>query len=300
MEKIWSDALGTVNDVIAGAVLLAPYLVVLTVALLLFGLLYDLITPYHDKELIRGDRGTTDGAIAVVLSRSGAYVGITVAMIGSLIMNPTQGLGDRLQLFGVDGLAIVATFCLLYWPLDWAVLYRIPNCEELQRGNIAVAWVEFSVYVGLGLIMGAAFSGGGQDWWPGLGSALMFTVFGVVTLLAVYRLYVFCRRVFTYDIKVEGLLCRNDLGTAADASSVILALSIVIACAIAGDFTGWVNDITTYVAAALTAIPVVMAWRAFARWSLRKMGYGDSDPAEILAAFTVLGVGTLMGVLLVI
>lgn len=248
---------GDINPLQVGA-----YTVVGVFILAVYMLMHDLITSHNDHELME------DGKIAPALNRSGAYFGLLLAMTGSLVMSKAS-FEDNLPMFAVDGIIAVVVFLLAHFLIDFVVLRRVNNQDVVGRGNLAVAILEAFTYIGLGLIVGAAFSGDGdQSFWAGMGSAVAFSGIGLVTLMIIYVAYDVAWKI-VHKFWIDNAVAADNRAAALDAGSLLLSMSIVLWFAIAGDHEGtFARDFGSYAEAGVNGIVILMAARALALLAL--------------------------------
>ncbi len=236
-----------------GLVGIIPYLAVAFGLLFVYKALHDAITRYDDREELRRDNS------AAGLTRAGAYLGVVIAMGGSLINSDLPMFID-FAMFALDGVFAVVIFTVATFAFDWAILWKNNNAKQVAAGNKAVAIVEACAFVALGIIMNASFSGGGGGFWTGMLSALVFSIIGLATLLVIYLVFVRLYR-WRYHCDVEREVEDGNEAMALEAGGVLLAMSITLWCSISGDFFGWILDILSYAIAALSSVVAVgLAW----------------------------------------
>lgn len=230
-----------------------PYLAVAFGLLFVYKLLHDKLTHYDDREQLR------QGNSAVGLTRAGAYLGVVIAMGGSLINSDLPVLLD-FAMFALDGVFAVIIFTFASFAIDWVTLRKIDNASLVAADNKAVAILEACAYIALGVIMNASFSGGGGGFWTGMASALVFSLIGLATLLAIYVVFELLYR-WRYHCEVEREIEKGNVAMAIETGGVLLAMSITLWCSISGDFFGWLLDILSYAIAALSSVVAVgLAW----------------------------------------
>lgn len=244
------NALETIS---IGLVGILPHLATGLLLLFAYRLIHDWITPFNDKEQLQG------GNIAASLSRGGAYLGILIAQVGSLF-HKEGNYWLELGMFVADGVIATVMFTVAAYVLDYFILRKVNNYEQLAAGNKAAGVVECCGYVSLGIIMAAAFTGGGQEFWPGIGSAALFSAVGLMTVVTIYALYgLWWKRRAQCWIDEE--VGRGNLAAAIDAGLLMVAMSITLAFSISGDFTGWFDDIVSYAVAAVSSVVAVSIGR---------------------------------------
>ena len=114
------------------------------------------------------------------------------------------------------------------------ILRRVNNDEAVAKGNVAGGPVEFSTYVGTGIIMNGAFSGEGG----GLGAAAVFFILGQIALVVAFYLdAAVSRRNIREEIELKG-----NIAEGIDMAGVLIAVSIILRASIIGPFTGWISE----------------------------------------------------------
>lgn len=265
----------------------------------LFQWVFNRLTPYNDRDV------KLSGNKAARLTRQGATLGYLIAIQGTLL-NHFASQTARVETFALDGVVAMAVFALMYYAVDAAVLRHVHNDVEIAKGNRAVAMVEASAYVALGLVMNASFGGGGDPTLvAGLASAALFSAIGMVTVLLVYTVYT-----IGWKLRGCGLDEQVRLGNraaAVEAGSLLLAISISLWFSIIGDFTGWVHDIVTYAEAAAYSVAAVMVGRSLVSLLTHGLGrtkkgvhHGSMKKAVIVGMVSIacgigMGVYTLFG-----
>lgn len=254
------------NDSLTQSALHAlPFLGIAAVLMLIFRVVFDKLTPYNDRQVAKS------GNKAARLTRRGAYLGYIVAIAGSLIMSKQPYKAD-LMMFALDGVVALAVFVVMYFAADLVILQRINNATEIEKGNVAVATVEFCAYLALGVVMNASFAGGGdRSVASGMLNAALFSAVGLLTVMAVYTVYT-----IGWSLRGCGLDNQVRLGNraaAVEAGSLLVAVSVALWGSIIGDFTGWANDLKTYAIAMIYGVVAVSTGRLFASLVLtRNMG----------------------------
>lgn len=271
-----------------------PFLLIGFACLYVYTLVHDQITPFDDKaELRRGN-------IAAALSRGGAYLGILIALVGSLT-EPNNTYQGELGMFAADGLIATLFFIGAGYAFDYVILHKIDNADQLAAGNKSAGFVEGCGYIAQGVVLSAAFSGGGQEFWPGILSAILFGALGLVTISVVYVLYglAWKRRAGCW---IDQEIANGNLAAGIDAGSLVLAMSITLWFSISGDFTGWTDDIASYFVAALSSIAAVSIGRSLSGLTFaRNMGKTQggthhSNPAKaIITALVSVGCAFIAG-----
>lgn len=281
--------------VLLGLLGIFPYLLIELALLYGFKKIHDRITRYDDDAEIR------QGNLAAGIARGGMYLGLVLAMNGSLLTEQLDYLSDLLW-FAVDGLWAVVVMTLASFVLDKVVLPHVDNRKAVGEGNRAVAVVEAAGYIGLGVIMLASLAGGGaatlsQDF----ASGAVFAALGLGALVGVYGLFV-----LTYKMvrghKVSDEIAGGNVAIAIEAAGVLLGMSLVLGFSIIGDFQGWAQDILAFVIAALSgvlmvAVGQVVSRRLFVRGGtlLPDDSHGGNVASASINAMLLLAIGSTVG-----
>jgi len=144
--------------------------------------------------------------------------------------------------FGAVGVVLVS----LSGRLGVQLLLQSRLPKEIDRGNTAAGLAAGANYVGTGIITSRAIAGNGLH---DLGLALVFFVLAQLTLHIFATLF---RALTTYD-EAEQIAGEN-LAAALAYSGLLIAVSIVVARAVEGDFTGWVPAMKGYGLVLLTLL----------------------------------------------
>jgi len=125
------------------------------------------------------------GNMAVGLRRSGAQLGLAIAMLGVMSGNSQTNIYSDLIDTSLYGLVAVAFMWFSLVVTDKAVLPKIDNTAELKKGNIAVGFVEFGTLIMTGILAYASIKGDEG----GLLESLCYFLAGQVTLIALIIAY---------------------------------------------------------------------------------------------------------------
>jgi uncharacterized membrane protein YjfL (UPF0719 family) len=234
-----------------------PLLGISLVLLLVYRIVHDRITRFDDSEQV------SRGNAAVAVSRGGAYLGILVAQLGTFVLNDVDNFGERLRNHAINGAVALVVFTAATYVIDWFVLRKANNQDDLAAGNLSVAAVEFGSYVSLGAIMAAAFGGDdpGVSFAIGLLNAVVFSFVGLFSLMLVYTAYVKLWQVRT-KVHIDSEIDNHNVAAGIDAGSLLLSVGFVLACSIAGDHVSWSDDLITYGLAAVVAVVSITIARA--------------------------------------
>jgi uncharacterized membrane protein YjfL (UPF0719 family) len=113
---------------------------------------------------IRSKGRIAGGNLAAALRRGGAHVGLGIALLGVLLGNGVHGFwSDLLNCAGYGMLALLFMGSSLI-VADKLVLYAVDNHTEIEKGNVAVAFVECGLLVMTGIIAMASIYGEAGGW----------------------------------------------------------------------------------------------------------------------------------------
>ncbi len=236
--------------------------------LFVFRLVFNRLTPYDDMK-VKQNGGRA--AKAARITRFGAYLGYAIAVAGTFVMNHEPSFWGTVGMFAADGVVALIVFAIAYYAIDLTILRRINNAGEIEKGNTAVARVEFCAFVALGIIMNASFAGGGDsNVAAGFASAALFSAIGLLSVMAVYTVYTMGWAIRGCSLDTQVL--KGNKAAAIEAGSLLLALALTLWFSIVGDFVGWSDDIKSYAVAAIFSVAVVSVARSVTSLALIKMG----------------------------
>lgn len=240
-----------------------PYLVVAAALLLTYKVLHDWITEYDDRALLK------QGNKAVAITRAGAYLGVIFAATGSLINTGERTYWEGVGIFALDGIIAIGVLTTAVFLFDHMIVRGVKNSAHIAEGNFAIGFLEACAYISLGLITCAAFTGDGQEFFPGIGNAILFSFIGMGTLWVVYKAYCWAWMRFKKR-DVDALVASGNVPAAVDAGTLLIAVSITLWFSISGDFTGWWGDFVSYLLAVLSSTLIIPFGRLAAVWLLAK------------------------------
>jgi len=130
------------------------------------------------------DTEISDGNMAIGLRRSGAQLGLAIAMIGVLSGNTASDfIVDLLTTAGYGLLAVAFMFSSLL--VSNVLINRVDNTKALKENNIAVGFVEFGTLLTTGIIAFASIKGETG----GFISSLVYFVAGQFTMYLLVKFY---------------------------------------------------------------------------------------------------------------
>ncbi len=207
-----------------------------------------------------------NGNTAVGLRRAGLYLGIAIALSGAMD-GPSNGFFADLIQLAVDGLIITGFMFSSRFINDFLMLGNVNNDEECVRvfvdknggkttGNTAVGTVEAGMYIATGFILHGAVSGGGGNFFQGIGSAVLFFVLGQFALLVLGFFY---ELVTPFNVRNE--IKNNNIAAGIGLAGILTALGIVLMASISGPFTGWASDLAGFGIYSVYAIFMLLVFR---------------------------------------
>ncbi|GAB6144117.1 DUF350 domain-containing protein [Desulfocicer niacini] len=182
---------------------------------------------------------------AVALAVTGYYAGLVIAL-GGAIVGPSHGLVKDLIDLTLYGLLSILLLNLSTYLCDWVILYRFKIKDELLRDrNQGTGAVLFGTSMASGFVIYGAVSGVGG----GMDTAVVFWAMGQLLLLAVSKVYNF---ILPFDIHTE--IEKDNVAAGVAFSGTLIAMGVVLGLAAEGDFISWTDNITTFIAYAITGL----------------------------------------------
>lgn len=242
-----------------------PYIFGIVVLPMVYNLLFHLVQPVAERVFDSRWEGEALKARndASGVNRAGAYLGIVLALALSQLGSNGKGYWLSYGNFVASALITIVTFMIAHHILDRVVVRRVDNSGLVSQGNMAVALTESAAYVSIGLVIGGSFAGGGDSsFWSGIGNALLFSVLGTAVLMAFYTVYTLAWKRFRVDVDARiGEKPAGHIPSAIDAGSVLIAVAFTLFFSIAGDTTGWIDDIVHFFVAVAASTVLVPAGR---------------------------------------
>ena len=144
--------------------------------------------------------------------------------------------------FGVAGLALVEVTGLI--GIRLLLQSRLPN--EIARGNVAAGIAGGANFVATGIVTSHALAGNDLR---SVGLSLAFFLLAQVTLHVFVSLF---RALTTYDDAEQ--IHGENVAAAISYAGVLIAIAIIVARAVQGDFVGWAVSLRGYGSVLLAAI----------------------------------------------
>jgi uncharacterized membrane protein YjfL (UPF0719 family) len=201
------------------------------------------------------DAHIDDGNLAVGIRRAGLYLGIAIALAGSIGGESQNLLSDVLTL-SADGVLILLCLFSTRFINDKIMLGHINNDQECMRGNAAVGTVEACMYIATGFVINGSLSGLSNSLLESILSTIVFFLLGQFALLVFGYLY---ELITSYNVRDE--IKNNNLAAGIGLGGILIALGIILRASIEGPFTGWVTDIANFGIYALYGIIMLLIFR---------------------------------------
>ncbi len=210
------------------------YLVAVFIVFILAKLAYDVINRKFklNEELLVKDN------FAVALSVAGYYLGIVIA-IGGTIVGPSSGIIEDLIDIFFYGILAVLVMNFSIFINDKIILYKFDNVKEIiEDRNAGTGIIEFGNYIAVGLIIYGAISGEGGS----LLTALVFWILGLMALILAGLVYNF---ITPYDIHEQ--IERDNVAVGIAFAGVLLGMGNIVRFSLSGDFISWNENLINFV-----------------------------------------------------
>ncbi len=196
-----------------------------TLLYLVLAILMKVILDFRSGKLYKADEQIAGGNMAVGFRRSGAQLGLAIAMVGVLSGASSGGFVNDLVMTASYGLLAVGFMLVSLLVTDRAVLPNVNNTEELKEGNLAIGLVEFGTLVMTGIIAYASIKGDEG----GFISSLVYFVAGQVTVVLLVIAY---EKVFARKVNLVQSIVDNNLSAGIYLSGKIIAYGLILQSAI--------------------------------------------------------------------
>lgn len=251
----------------------------------LFGLLVVWLVKLADDKRAPFDEEKAmllESNLAVGLRKSGICLGLFLALAGVLSGKSPKIMADLWNFLQATIMIVILLF--VTFEIDKRIILRkVNNDEAVAKGNVAVGAVEFSTFVGTGIIMNGAFNGEGG----GLLAAGVFFALGQIALVIVFYLEAaISRRNIQEEIEIKG-----NIAEGIDVAGILIAISIILRASIIGPFTGWIPGLQGFGMYLGLGIVALFVFKALAqKMFMPKVSYADemdkqrNEAVAILAA----------------
>lgn len=209
----------------------------------------DLRTSFDDDDLVCNRNN-----LAIGFRRAGLYLGIAIAMSGTLYGVGPDKVSEHLLEVGGNGLAILALLFLAREVNDRFILRQTKSDEEIEKNNVAIGIAELGSYVATGLILNGSFSGEGG----GVGVAAVFFILGQILLIALTALYGRLKSSDGKHVSLQALAQQGNASAAIVLAGVMIALGCIMRVSSSGNFMSWRLDLISFgITAALGVLLLV-------------------------------------------
>ena len=174
------------------------------------------------------DEQIAGGNMAVGLRRSGAQLGLAIAMIGVMSGSSSPDVLTDLLNTIVYGLVAMGFMMLSLFVTDKALLPSVNNTAELKKGNVAIGLVEFGTLVMTGILAYASIKG--DD--GGILSSIIYFAAGQITLVLLVLLY---EKVLAKKINPVACVLNGNLSAGVYLCGKIIAYGLILQSAIVGN-----------------------------------------------------------------
>jgi uncharacterized membrane protein YjfL (UPF0719 family) len=201
------------------------------------------------------DAHIDDGNLAVGLRRAGLYLGIAIALAGTMGGDSKNFLSDLLNLLADGALILICLFSARFIN-DKIMLGPINNDKECMKGNAAVGVSEACMYIATGFILNGSLSGSSHSLIESVLSTIVFFILGQIALLVFGYLY---EKITPFNVRDE--IKNNNLAAGIGLGGILIALGIILRGSIEGPFTGWRSDIANFSIYTIYGIIMLLIFR---------------------------------------
>ena len=174
------------------------------------------------------DEQIAEGNMAVGLRRSGAQLGLAIAMIGVLSGKSSPDVVNDLINTVIYGFVAIGFMLVSLFITDKALLPKVDNTAELKKGNIAIGMVEFGTLVMTGILAYASIKG--DD--GGIVSSVVYFIAGQITMILLVLLY---EKVLAKNINPVACVVESNMSAGIYLSGKIIAYGLILQSAIIGN-----------------------------------------------------------------
>ena len=260
-----------IKTVFLGILMMIPYLILGFVAIYVVYLLQSFKDRFVQDdedafELVEPDPSNTASGIRM----AGLFFAIGIGLSG-VFAGGSHGFLEDLKLSVIYGILLVIATQVALWVNDAAILPSVDNSDEVGKGNVAVALVEFGGMMATGLIGRGAVMGEHGGWT----TFVVFFVLGQAALVAL---------VFAYEkLKLKRFSLVREVDRGNVAAGILLggklwAYGLILAAAVAGNFTGWGHDLVAFATTALAGFVFLYV----ADWAVDRYIVTDFTAQEIV------------------
>ncbi len=204
---------------------------------LVLAILMKAILDFRSGKSYQAAEQIASGNMAIGFRRSGAQLGLAIAMIGVMSGSTNNDFLNDLMITASYGLLAVAFMLVSLLVTDKAVLPSVNNTEQLKKGNLAIGLVEFGTLVMTGIIAYASIKG--DD--GGIVSSLVYFVAGQITVVLLVVAY---EKILARKINPIQSIIENNLSAGIYLSGKIIAYGLILQSAIVNQSGGKLSTIT--------------------------------------------------------
>lgn len=186
------------------------------------------ILNFRSSDHYSADDQIADGNMAVGLRRSGAQLGLAIAMIGVMSGNSSPDIVNDLINTVIYGLVAMGFMLVSLFITDRALLPKVNNTAELKKGNVSIGMVEFGTSVMTGILAYASIKG--DD--GGILSSVVYFIAGQVTMILLVLLY---EKVLARKINPVACVQEGNLSAGIYIAGKIIAYGLILQSAIIGN-----------------------------------------------------------------
>lgn len=186
------------------------------------------ILNFRSSDHYSADDQIADGNMAVGLRRSGAQLGLAIAMIGVMSGNSSPDIINDLINTVIYGFVAMGFMLVSLFITDRALLPKVDNTAELKKGNVSIGMVEFGTSVMTGILAYASIKG--DD--GGILSSVVYFIAGQVTMVLLVLLY---EKVLARKINPVACVQEGNLSAGIYIAGKIIAYGLILQSAIIGN-----------------------------------------------------------------
>lgn len=254
------------------------------------------ILNFRSAQHYNADDAIADGNIAVGLRRSGAQLGLAIAILGVMGGDSNPDVVKDIKDTLIYGLVAIGFMVTSLFFTDKALLPKVNNTEELKRGNIAIGMVEFGTLVMTGILAYASIKGDQG----GILSSVVYFIVGQITMVL---LVLFYEKVLARNINPVELVLKGNLSAGVYLSGKIIAYGLILQSAIIGnDSTSFsVDTVIEYVSAAFAGMILLYIFEIMidlliiTSTKVKNIIVEDQLVAAIQLSFTKIGMALILG-----
>lgn len=204
------------------------YYVMYALVYLVLATVMKYILNFRSSDHYSADDQIAGGNMAVGLRRSGAQLGLAIAMIGVMSGNTSPDIVNDLINTVIYGLVAMGFMLVSLFVTDKALLPNVNNTAELKKGNVSIGIVEFGTSVMTGILAYASIKG--DD--GGILSSVVYFIAGQVTMILLVLLY---EKVLARKINPVACVQEGNLSAGIYIAGKIIAYGLILQSAIIGN-----------------------------------------------------------------